>query len=419
MTRALNKAEAYLKTDLRYFIGGGVWLTVGQVASIIIAFALSIAFANLVSKEVFGTYKYIQSAYGLVALVVLPGLATATTRSISRSFDGTVIRSFKYKIYYGLIASAFCLGAAVYYAIHDNSTLSTAFLIIAICLPFTEAANLYTSVLEGKKLFRVETIIDILATIALTLSLVAVLYWSKNVLILILTYFVFLAVGRLICFIFTVKKYLTNRKTDPDMSEYARDLTWFQIFSSLTQYVDKLVLFTILGPAQVAIYTFAQAIPDRLKSLFRIIVPLSFAKFTLRSPSEIRHGFVKKMLFLTGAALVAIGTYILAAPLIFHYLFPNYESSVLFSQIIAATSIFVITYPTSSLLTAHEKIKELFIISASSTALGLVAMLSTVQSFGIWGAVLGLTINRLVTLVLSLFFIYKIYFQPSVITAEN
>ncbi len=408
----LNRAESYLKADLRYFIGSGFWLTVGQVAGIVASFALSVAFANLVSKEVFGTYKYIQSAYGLIALFVLPGLATATTRSVSRSFDGTVLRSFKYKIYYSLIASVFSLGATVYYIVHDNPTLGIAFLIIAICLPLIEATNLYTTVLEGKKLFRTETILNIISTLILTLSLVAALYWSKNVIVLILTYFVVIALTRFICFLFTLKYYISNRETDPDMGEYARNLTWFQIFSSVTQYVDKLILFTLLGPAQVAIYTFAQAMPDRLKSLFRIIVPLSFPKYSIRTPEEIRHGFVKKILFLTGAAGLSILAYIILAPFIFHYLFPNYESSVILSQIIAVTGIFVITYPTSSLLTAHQKIRELFIISGTSTVLGLAVMLATVPTLGIWGAVIGLSVNRLATLILSFYFIYQIYFRP-------
>lgn len=57
----LRSSERYFKTDMVYLAKGGSWLFSAQVLSGALSFILAIAFANLVPKEAFGTYKYVLS----------------------------------------------------------------------------------------------------------------------------------------------------------------------------------------------------------------------------------------------------------------------------------------------------------------------------------------------------------------------
>jgi len=55
--RLLRRSEKYFKTDMVYLAHGGFWLTLGQIISSAASFLLAIAFANLLPKETYGTYK--------------------------------------------------------------------------------------------------------------------------------------------------------------------------------------------------------------------------------------------------------------------------------------------------------------------------------------------------------------------------
>ena len=57
----LHWSQKYTGTDMVYLATGGFWLISGQIFYSATAFLLSIAFANLWSKETYGIYTYIIS----------------------------------------------------------------------------------------------------------------------------------------------------------------------------------------------------------------------------------------------------------------------------------------------------------------------------------------------------------------------
>ena len=81
-----------------YLFKGGSWFTSSEIISNLLSFGLSIAYANLLSQQTFGTYKYLLSAYGLISLVALPGIVTAVTQSVSRGYEGSLRNGFKTKM---------------------------------------------------------------------------------------------------------------------------------------------------------------------------------------------------------------------------------------------------------------------------------------------------------------------------------
>ena len=406
--KLLRWSEKYFKTDMVYLAKGGFWLTFGQIVSSVSSFLLAIAFANLLTQQTFGTYKYLLSTYGLISLLLLPGLATSITHSISRGFEGSLEFGFRKKLSWSLLGSLASFVVSGYYLVNHNLTLAVSFFILGSALPLMETFGLYPNFLEGKKIFKERVVYEIIINLFSAVFIVLTLFLTKNLFILLIVYFASNGLGRLFFYLLTLKKFKENDQLDEKMISYAKSLSALQIVSNAAQYLDKIMLFTILGAPQVAIFTFANAIPERIKCFFRFTGTISFPKFTTRPIDEIKKTLLKKLILLGIIIFLGIIAYILAAPYIFKYLFPKYISAVYFSQVIALTTIYAITYPISSYLTAHKKVKELFIISGSSFLLGLICLLAFIPLYGIWGAVIGLIANRITIMATSFYFLKRI-----------
>src|SRR3989344_7039026 len=101
----LRLSEGLFKTDMVYLTKGGTWLLLGQLISSISTFLLVIAFANLIPKETFGTYKYILSLTAILLIPSLPGMNTAVNMASTRNLDGTLLLALKTKMRWGLLSS--------------------------------------------------------------------------------------------------------------------------------------------------------------------------------------------------------------------------------------------------------------------------------------------------------------------------
>lgn len=403
----LRWTEKWTKTDMIYLVKGGSWLTVGQIASAIISFGLSIAFANLMSKEDFGTYKYLLYSYGIIALFAMPGISVAITRAVSRGFDGSIKLGLQKKIIWSALASLISFLTGIYYFFNQNDILFYGFILIGIFIPLIEPASLYSSILEGKKLFKKEVIADILYNAASAIAIFITLYFWHNLLITIISYWSVLALTRIAFFYWFNHQNKKNDDTEAGLNAFSNKLTIYQIFNTASLYLDKIIVFNMLGPGPLAIFYFAQGIPERIKSLFRMLSPLSFAKYTTKTKDEVKKTITKKLLLLAVVIFIIIGAYIISAPIIFKYLFPQYQSAVLISQIIAISTFYVITYPINSLLTAHKQVFKSFVISSSGLISGTIVTILLIPLYGIWGAVMGLIVNRTVITLTSLYYLYR------------
>src|SRR3989338_6258286 len=101
----LRWTEKWLKTDMVYLTKGGFWLTAGQLFSSLSAFLLSIAFANLLPRETYGTYKYVLSIASLLSIPTLSGMTTSLAQAVAGCYDGSFIPALKARIKWGLFGA--------------------------------------------------------------------------------------------------------------------------------------------------------------------------------------------------------------------------------------------------------------------------------------------------------------------------
>jgi hypothetical protein len=114
LAKYIDWLEGVFRTDVRYSVRGGFFLTLTQVAGALGGLVLTAAFANPLPVETYGTYRYILALYSLLAIVAMPGIDTAVTQSVARGYDSSLAAGIQAKLRWGTIGSLGALGYAVY-----------------------------------------------------------------------------------------------------------------------------------------------------------------------------------------------------------------------------------------------------------------------------------------------------------------
>jgi len=409
--RILDWLSKIFKTDFHYIAKGGSTLSVMHVVSALVSFGLTIAFANLLPPETYGTYRYILSVYAFLGVLVLPGIDTAVIQAVSRGFDGSLKEAFARKLRWGILGSAASALFAIFNLVRGDVTLAIIFFFIALIIPFMEAASVYTAFMNGKKLYRPWVVMDITTLIVSGAIIASTLLLTKNIFIIILAYFIPLVIMRLI-FFYRTRRFAKNQNTDPGLTAYGKQVTLFQIISRAIASIDQIVLFNLLGPAQVAVFSLAMAIPNRARGLLRISGTLAIPKFSVRESGEVARSLWKKIKFFIIFIIFWSLVYVLIAPWIFKFLFPQYIESINFSRVLIFFTLSSITYPISSLFFAHKKMKENYIISIGSISAKIIALAIFVPLYGIWGGVISVLAASLSTITISLILLRRIARTP-------
>ena len=258
--------DRHLKTDTAYLAGGGVWLVIGQVVAMLAGFLMSLTFAHLISKETFGTYKFILSVAGILGIFSMTEIGTAITRAVANGFGGTLKQGFKINLKWsvGMLIGGFGLG--IYYYISGNNVLSISFILAGIFIPITTSASLYAAYLLGKKDFRKITMYGTIRNIVPAAILILTLFLTQNLVIIMAVCFISATITALVLYIITVKKFQKeNDKIDMELSTYSRHLSLMQVIGGIANFIDKILVFHYLGAAPLAIYAFAIAPIEQLQ----------------------------------------------------------------------------------------------------------------------------------------------------------
>ncbi|MBT7228759.1 oligosaccharide flippase family protein, partial [Candidatus Parcubacteria bacterium] len=360
--KLLKRSEKYTKTDMVYLAKGGFWLTLYQGFSILTGFLLAIAFANLLPKETYGTYKYILSIASLLSIPTLSGINTAITQAVARGFEQSFYPALKTKIKWGLLGGVASLFLALYYYTNDNNTLTISFLIVALFTPFMDPLSLYTSYLSGKKEFRILSKYNIITRVFDAIVLGVVIYFTSNLFLLVAAYFIANTTIRFIFFKLTTKNFPIHHKYDPSTLSYGKHLSLMNIITTIAGQLDKVLVFHYLGAVDLAIFSFAIIMPEHIKGIFKNINALAFPKFSENhTTAEIKKTIFKKMGKLLILATAITIVYVVASPYIFRWLFPEYIESIFYSQIFAISIILLpITGLMLTALQAQKAQKELY-----------------------------------------------------------
>lgn len=384
----LRWSERYTKTDMVYLAKGGFWLSGSQGLSAGLSFVLSIAFAAFVSKEAFGIYKYILSIVGVTAALSMTGMNTAVSRAVARGLDGVFIRSLILQGKWSLLQSAALLAVALWYGWNENMVYAFCFAIAAVAAPASSVLNTYGAYLSGKKLFKESGVMTAISAVIYAATMGTTAYFFPTVPALAAAYFVSSAlVNGLLCLI-VIRRYgvRSDAPSDPDELRFGMEMSAVNVFGSVVSQLDSILVYQLLGPAQLAIYTFAVMLPDRLRSMFSFIATVGLPKLAERSRAELERYLGGKVLRASIFGLAIGGIYALLAPFAYKLFFPEYTASIVYSQVFAISLVAIAANLSGMGIVSQKMRRQIYQFSFISPLFKLIASVALIWLYGIWGA---------------------------------
>ena len=406
--KLLIKSQKFTGTDNVYIASQGSYLVIGNAISSVSSFLLALAFARLLPKEIYGQYRYILSIMGIIAICALPGLENTIIQAVARGFEGSFKKILKTRFKWGLWGSLASLIVAAYFLIKQDNNLAACFLIAGIFFPIMETTGSYLSYLIGKKLFSIQVKYGTLSQIIATIITIITLFLTKNLIILVLMYFLSNTVLRIYFLLRTLKKNPPNEKDNPQFIPFGKHLTVMRIMLTISGQLDKILLFNVLGATQVAIYSFAELPSRQIGSLLKNLRLLALPKFATRTRKEIRKTLLKKVAKSALLIIPVIVIYIIIAPYAFKIFFPQYLDSIFYSQLFMLT---LIAFPATMIALSFEaKLmkKELYQLTVISPIIRIILLIILTSFWGLLGTVLAQLISRVFDIVFTLFLFRKI-----------
>ncbi len=402
----LRWSEKYTGTDMIYLARGGFWLSLTSGIISIITFVKMIVFGRYLSQEIYGIYGYVISITGILTIFSLSGMGSSILKSIAQKKEGTFLLALKTKLKWGLIGSFLSLIISFWYFINENPLLGFLFLIVSLFVPFISTFDISLYYYQGRKEFYKYAKYEILTNIFLVIVVIPAIILTNDIILIVFLFFFsqFLSYG------FITKKILNNlenKKEDKNAIVFGKHITLINSILIIAEHIDKMIIWKLLGPAQVAIYSFAQIPLYKLNS-FLPISTLALPKLGERNIKEIKTEILKKFgkLFLMSVPLSLFA--IIIAPFFYKIAIPQYIDSTPYFRAFAVMTMLLPFSLISSALISNRNKKELYIINIIVPSLKILLFIVLGPFFGIWGIISAILISRIIGSFFELYFFMKI-----------
>lgn len=403
----LRWSERYTKTDMVYLASGTFWSNFSSGTVMVLAFVTSLFFAHFLTKDQYGIYQYVLAIAGLVSALTLTGMNSAVTRAVARGHEGELRHSVRFQLLAGIIPFMAGLGIAFWYLTHGNKELAVAFAWVAVFLPLSSAFNTWVAYLGGKKMFKVGSYYGLFNNIMAYVPILVVLLFVHNFLWVVCVNYFFAFISGLLIYRHMVRRYPPNDERDPETIPYGTHLSLMSILGTALGQLDSFLVFHFIGPTELAIYSFATLIPERLAGMLKFIPNIAFMKLAEKSEDEVRRNIVRKLLVLMGLVGICAACYALLAPIVFHIFFPQYSASIPLTQLYALSFFSLAPLYVQTALMAQRKTRQLYILNFVAPLIRASLMVVLMFYFGIYGLLWAQVLNNFVSLGFQLGFLWR------------
>jgi O-antigen/teichoic acid export membrane protein len=383
--RLLDGASRVAGADARYVARGTFWLSAAQLISAASAFALSVLFARYMAQETFGAYKYALSLAGIFAAISLTGLSTAVSTAAARGHRGALVQGARLALRWNLLAGAVSIGCGVYYLAQGNGTLGWALVAIGATQPAVDALGLVFAYLSGQKLFRARAAFTLAHTAVYTLVVGAAIVSTGSATAAIVAGIAGNLAGYGALFLYARRRGIApdDGDADPSLPGYAKHLSLMGVLGSISGQIDKVLLFQVLGPAQVAMWSFAQAPVGQVRQISKVLSGVILPKVAATPLEDLRRSAWRRAGGIFAVSAVAYAAYWFVAPHFFAIFFPTYADAVGASRIYALA---ILTTPVvlfKQSLIGHRKTRELYVVNGAQPAIKIALVAASLP----WGIV--------------------------------
>ncbi|CAB3289255.1 Polysaccharide biosynthesis protein [Methanocaldococcus lauensis] len=400
-----KKYSKKLELDLLYFIKGGFWLGVNQFFSLLKGFILSIVFANWLSKEVFGEYSFVMTVLGIAGIFALPGMGVAVVQAVARGYEGTYFKALKEVFKWSWLGSLLLLGFSIYEYLYGRFSLMIIFLILSSIFPFYSISGFYPNLLNGKKRFDILAKLSSFFNIVSMILIVSVVFFTKSVFwIVVITVLAQILINGYFS-LFYVKKFVENNEIDEHSIKFGKSISGAMALSNIANNFDSLIIAYFLGFTDLAIFKIVTLLPNQIKMLANTFTPMLLPKISSQhmTKKDLMKHFKKFFLIV----IFLILGYLVIAPFIFKWFYPQYYDYVWLSMVFHMSFISFLSVLPYNYLIKEKKGEFLNKYYNYSAILLIVISPMFIHYYGLIGAISVRIICRLFALVIILFLFFK------------
>ena len=398
----LRWTERYTKTDMVYLATSGSWLNLNFIFGSVFSLLLSIGFANILSKEAYGTYQYILSVSAFFAAFTFSGFNTAVTESVARGAEGILRASIRPQLAWNVLPACGALVLGAYYFIVGNPLLGYGSFLVAITVPVVNTFNAYTAYLYGKQDFKRAALYMLCGSGAYYGLMFLALALYPSALLLVAINLCVTAAAAVFFYLRTIATYHPPVLGDRGAATYARHVSVINVLTLVANQIDNIFVFHFLGPITLAQYSLATLIPERIGGVFKSLTSSAFPRFAGRDLKQIQENIVLRLSLLLLGILLLVVLYALCAPFIFAFIYPAYIAAIPYSQLYALTMVSALGGIVTSAFYAHRRVKELYILNTAIPVLQIVIQVLGIIVWGIWGLIVAKILSSTITSIASL-----------------
>lgn len=402
----LRWSEKYTQTDMVYVVKGGFWILLGKMGILILAFIKMVVFGRYLPQGTYGMYAYIIAVTGILMIFSLPGINTALIKAIAQKKEGTLNLAIKEKLKFSLIGSLISLFLSFWYFLNQNYAFGYAFFFGAILLPFAYIFPIFSSFWIGRKRFDIQSKYELISVFLVVSTVVSVIFLTNNIVFIFLALFASQAIFNGLLLKKTLENKMNNEES-PEIVPFGKSLTIMNSISLFASQLDKIIIWKILGPISVAVYSFAQLPVSQIFETIPISL-LVLPKLGEKNVKEIKEGVIKKFKKLFFFVIPFTLLIIFIAPWVYKIIFPQYLDSVPYFRALSLLLIFIPFSLLGTSLLAEMKKKDLYIIQTIAPLLKIILFFALIPFYGIWGVVFSIVISTILESTLILYYFKKI-----------
>jgi O-antigen/teichoic acid export membrane protein len=280
------------------------------------------------------------------------------------------------------------------------------FTIIAGVIPFFDLHAIYGIHLSGNRDFKTLSLFSTIQRTAVVIGLILSIVLSGNIFVIFSTFLGITIITNYIFFKKTLAKYPPSKETDTETIPYGIHLSIVGALQQAASYLDKLVLWKVAGPATVAMQAISIALPQEIGNALNQVNGIALPKMATRATEELRRAIPRKFCIFFLLTLPIAGLYILTAPYLFKFFFPQYLDTLPF---VLVASFLIFTAPVTFLsqyFYATKHTRAIYWIQSTESLVSIALFVILIPLYGVYGAILALDIKICTTFLLSAYFIF-------------
>jgi O-antigen/teichoic acid export membrane protein len=253
--------------NLQYFLASGLWVSVRYVLMGLLSLAISVAFARLGGKELYGQYQFILAIVAFLSILSIPGLNIVSLKAVAKGAPNVLIAATRVCFKAAWLASLAVLVIGIYYLnFRGETAVGWSLVTASLLIPFFYGPNGWYTYYEGNLDFRSPTKRVLLTNglVALVILLGLFQHWSLAVLVG--SYFLINAVLSVFFYLEVKKKIREPAPKNVDVKNGVF-YTLQKSSSALPQTIQPLIISSFFGYGTLGVFMIAYTLVNSASGL--------------------------------------------------------------------------------------------------------------------------------------------------------